>query len=637
MAVATWRRPGTTSVPAVTLTVLQKSRSVANNSSIATYKLVLHRYSGINSSTLKPYSVVINGVTVASGSINISGKNDLVVASGEVTIPHDANGKKTISFSFTQDIKITWNGGQYQGFLDVASGSGTLALTDIPRASTITTFNPFTIGSNIAWAVDRKYAANTHKVELLVANEVISSMNTTAASGTLSINLAAKNRMLALTPNVTQIQATLRVTTYTNSNYNVSVGSSQVKNVLATVGNEIQPDFTSISHSENVSSVQSLVGAYVKGKTRLNLAIVGAKAGEGSSISSYSITVAGNTVNSVSGVTKIINQSGSIAITAKVTDRRGRTVTASTNITVLDYSLPKIENVSFIRSNQNGEVDPLGLYVKVTFKTSVSSLKVNNVEKNKLKYRIKSKRTSESTYSTKADVNHGTLTYTGSTLLSGYLADFSFNFLVEVLDVFNDVAPVAGLVPNGILLMHWYRDSVAIGMMLPSEAFNAFIGSKGLKSNGPIIDKNDIEILGIGGTKEGNKLVNTEIKLGANTLLLESLDSLGIDYVIERGSNSNGSWEKWASGKLVQRGVFTATNGTTEAQGGIFRSASVQTQSYAMNFVSAPEVELKTQRFSAMDAMINTIAYDNFTFRLLHYVNQSEDTPVLYIAEGRWK
>ena len=56
-----------------------------------------------------------------------------------------------------------------------------------------------------------------------------------------------------------------------------------------------------------------------------------------------------------------------------------------------------------------------------------------------------------------------------------------------------------------------------------------------------------------------------------------------------------------------------------------------------MNFISAPEVDLKTQHFSAMDAMINSIAYDSFSFRLLHYVNQAVNTPVLYIAVGRWK
>ena len=112
---------------------------------------------------------------------------------------------------------------------------------------------------------------------------------------------------------------------------------------------------------------------------------------------------------------------------------------------------------------------------------------------------------------------------------------------------------------------------------------------------------------------------------------------LSVDYVVDFGSNPNGSWEKWASGKLVCRGVFTATNGTTQEQGGIFRSAAVQTQSYAMNFISAPEVDLKTQHFSAMDAMINAITNGSFSFRLLHYASQTVDTPVLYIAVGRWK
>ena len=54
--------------------------------------------------------------------------------------------------------------------------------------------------------------------------------------------------------------------------------------------------------------------------------------------------------------------------------------------------------------------------------------------------------------------------------------------------------------------------------------------------------------------------VNTT-KIGSDTLVGSILYRLGIikDYVIESGSNSNGNYEKWASGKLVQWGKKTVS------------------------------------------------------------------------------
>lgn len=44
------------------------------------------------------------------------------------------------------------------------------------------------------------------------------------------------------------------------------------------------------------------------------------------------------------------------------------------------------------------------------------------------------------------------------------------------------------------------------------------------------------------------------------------------DYVIETGSNTNGTWEKWNSGKLVQWGEKSITpNFTLQSQSGLYR------------------------------------------------------------------
>lgn len=134
------------------------------------------------------------------------------------------------------------------------------------------------------------------------------------------------------------------------------------------------------------------------------------------------------------------------------------------------------------------------------------------------------------------------------------------------------------------------------------------------------------------------KLIDTDIKLGKGTLLLEALEDLGIDFPIEWGESSNGSWEKWNSGKLVQRGKFTATNGTTQPQGGIYRSANVQTQSFPIPFVDRDiELFLDTNGPGAFDVAFNSISNVAFSFRLIHFLSQNVNTPVVYKAIGRWK
>lgn len=597
---------GSSTTGGLTFSWSRTSFSVENNTSTISWTLKGRITKGVWIKG-QNFNQTVNGVNY-SKSENIELRQGTLVLSGTLVIPHDTNGNKTFSANTVADIYYYGTGN--------TTGSGTWALDSIPRASTIKTFNPFTIGNNISWEVDRKYSANTHKVELLFGGQVIASENTSNASGTLSIDLTAKNKMLGLVPNAASGQATLRVTTYTNANYNVQVGTPQTKVVTATVGSEIQPDFTSISHSENVSSVQSLVGAYVKDKSRLNLAIVGAKAGEGSTISSYTITVAGQTINAVSGVTGLINRSGTLPIVAKVTDRRGRTVTATIDIEVLDYSPPTIENVSFVRCDSSGTIDPLGAYAKVTFKATSSTLNVSSVEKNKLQYKIKSKQTNESTYDTKTDVNHETLTYTGSTLLSGYLADFSYNFQIEVNDVFSEVSLVAGLIPNGILLMQWYRDTVSIGMMMPSDEYNLFVGSKGMKSNGPIIDKNGVEVL------------------GAN------------DYVIETGENENGKWEKWESGKLVQRGRTTVSNvAIDKLWGNMYFYNNLTVYNYPIPFIEPPHHENNVRSGSSTSFIPFSYSAPNIT-NSTFYGGADVLRPTVgngaviindWVATGRWK
>lgn len=167
------------------MTVTQTSQSIANNTSTVSWSLVLKRPSRINSSVNKPYSVVIDGVTVASGSTSIDGSGNKTIASGTRTIQHGSDGKKTLSFSFSVEVMPLYWSGVPTGN---ASGSGSMTLTPIPRYAKITSF---TLGSatrnsfKVNWTTDR----NVNRVEYKIGSgSWIAGSTSTAKSGSFTVS-----------------------------------------------------------------------------------------------------------------------------------------------------------------------------------------------------------------------------------------------------------------------------------------------------------------------------------------------------------------------------------------------------------------------------------------------------------------
>lgn len=129
MATITFGKTGTR--PYGVLTVTETSTSTANNTSTLSISLVLKRPYSISSSATKTASCTINGTTYNwSGSIGGSGDKTLI--SKTQTVAHNNDGSKTISISASISLNITWSG----TYVGTISGSGSMALTNIPRYAT---------------------------------------------------------------------------------------------------------------------------------------------------------------------------------------------------------------------------------------------------------------------------------------------------------------------------------------------------------------------------------------------------------------------------------------------------------------------------------------------------------------------
>lgn len=120
-----------------TLTVEEKSTSTANNTSSVNFSFKLSPIEkswdwegwGANIS----YTVTINGTKYTGTIPNYDGASEVTLKSESLTIDHNDDGKKTISYSF----KVTDTSGQTYTCGD-ASKTGSFALTTIPRYLSIT-------------------------------------------------------------------------------------------------------------------------------------------------------------------------------------------------------------------------------------------------------------------------------------------------------------------------------------------------------------------------------------------------------------------------------------------------------------------------------------------------------------------
>ena len=125
-----------------TLTVTETATSTANNTSDISWSFVLSpvakNYDWSYSSTVPvTYTVTINGTNYTGNIMSYNGTSTVTVRSGTNTITHNNDGSKSISYSFSvSSIDKSYLPGS-------ASASGTMPLTKISRAATITSFVDF--------------------------------------------------------------------------------------------------------------------------------------------------------------------------------------------------------------------------------------------------------------------------------------------------------------------------------------------------------------------------------------------------------------------------------------------------------------------------------------------------------------
>ena len=406
------------------------SQSIENNTSNLTVTAFLISTSSshyITSRAEKTIELVIDGTTYTKtegGLANLSGGQKKQVFSKSVTIQHTDDGTKSVAISCAFNLDVTLSGIHWYWVYAPASGSATAVLDTISRPTTPTlTSTNLTMGKAVTVSLPRKSSTFTHVLKITfggktrtVASDVTTSYSWTPETETFAPDI----------PNAASGSGTLTCHTYQNGKL---IGSKGV-NVTLNVPTTVIPTFgtTPISAEETVTGIASKFGGFVQNVSSL-LVNVSANGIYGSTITTYKVTLDGLAYNSGSFTSEKITSSGTLTISATVTDSRGRSNTSSLNINVLPYEKPNIISITSFRCNADGEEYSEGTRTNTMFSFSISE--VNNL--NDKQYKIVYRKTGAEDWTT---LTTGSLYSANTNYISNevFEADSTYDVGLEVSD-----------------------------------------------------------------------------------------------------------------------------------------------------------------------------------------------------------
>lgn len=418
-------------------TVIENSYSVANNTSNVTINFSIKGpWSPSFYEWATYYGIVVDGAVKKTGSSSPYISTSYVqLLSWTGDIAHNTDGSKSINVGvyLYNTNPSNYLPTQYSSSSTLSMGS--VILTTIPRASTITSVNNITLGNtcNVKWT-----PASTgfkYKIKFSLGNWNYTtdfiSPNTTSAYAYTGYTIPNTSSLLDDIPNSVTGTMTATLTTYNSSG--TQIGSSSSKTFTVTVPSSVVPTVGTITLDPvNITTLDGTSrNLLVQRKNKLNVSVSGCSAGTGSSIKSYTFSGPNLsiTTTSTSVTSNIVTSSGTLTYTVKVTDARGRTATKTATITCYAYTAPYIKLSSVYRCDSSGTKDDNGTYANCGYTLGYSS--VNGT--NKVTVKIMYKKNTATSYSSVIAISNGTTT-SGSKILSSIDTASTYTVYATITD-----------------------------------------------------------------------------------------------------------------------------------------------------------------------------------------------------------
>ena len=353
------------------------------------------------------------------------------VGSATGIVPHNSDGTKTCYIAGWVYNTGTSMAGDY-------GGNSNVQLDTIPRASQPTlNVSSATLGStSITITTNRQSTNFTHTIETKINNSVIETFTGITTSKTFTPSIS--NYAPYITGSATA-QLSIATTTYSGT---TKIGDTYTNTLTLSVpdNSTTKPLVAIGTLSEGATGViPSGWNVFVQGKSKLAYTLTGTPK-YSASISNYTSYISGEVVYSGASITSnVLKNAGSNTLTAQSQDSRGFWSEADTEtFNVVAYSNPLISEVKAERCNSDGTLADDGIYLKYTFKGSVSPVNNGTSDLNAKSYKIQWKESEDTTWNDISITNDAYTINKEDIVLSGTTFSYSttFNIRFAITDSF---------------------------------------------------------------------------------------------------------------------------------------------------------------------------------------------------------
>jgi hypothetical protein len=312
------------------------TQNIANNYTPINWTLkIVSEGNGANisSSASKDYSVTVDGQTwKGTNTIGIAAGASKTLASGTKNVYHNADGSKTFSYSFSQEIAITYSGTT----IGTKSGSGTGTLNTIPRQATVTAAPNFNDEENPTITYSNPAGTAVTSLQACIASKdgttiyvPYRDISKAGTSYTFNLTTAERNALRNATPN----NNTLAVKFYVHTVIGGNTLRSSLEKTLTIINNKptLNPTVKDAGTASTVLTGDA--NKIIKGHNYISVSSGGA-ALKGATIQSQKITCGKEVINGASGSFTNVD---SASFVFSITDSRGNTTTQTVNKTLIPY------------------------------------------------------------------------------------------------------------------------------------------------------------------------------------------------------------------------------------------------------------------------------------------------------------
>lgn len=471
------------------------TQNISNNTSKISCAMYLVQASswGLGINTRSDNSTTINGTKYTWSSPAISnggGKTTKLATVTSGNIAHNADGTKSVTISATFQLNATISG----TYRDTITASATITLNTIPRATQPTlSATSANMGAAVTVTMDRASSSFTHDL----AYRVGSGSYVSIATGRGTSYSWTVPDVASQIPSATSTKLTLRCIT---KNGSTTIGTKYAY-ITAKVPSSVIPTVSAVTLAEATAGLAAQFGAYVQGKSKVKVTITAAGA-KGSSITAYQTTLLGKTYTGSSWTSPVLTGKGTVTLSTKVKDSRGRWSAAkTTSITVQAYSTPQVNELRVFRVDASGAADEQGENIRVDYRYSVTSLGNKNTARAVIEY----KRTSADTWATLLTDTALSADKSAKPATPTFSIDYQYDVRITVTDWFGAARTYTATLPSGAVIMDLLADGTGIAFGKVAErsgidfgwnmvGFEAATGSGILRLGGFLLQWGNVNI-----------------------------------------------------------------------------------------------------------------------------------------------